>query len=85
MAQQLSEVEPNDTVAQANALAIGNQLNANLAAVETDWYTFTTTAAGYVFIYTNGLDTRFELYDAAGTTLLGLDDDGRGSANAFCS
>ena len=85
MAQQLSEVEPNDTVAQANALAIGNQLNANLVAAEADWYTFTTTAAGYVYIYTNGLDTRFELYDATGTTLLGLDDDGRGSANAFCS
>ena len=85
MAQQLSEVEPNDTVAQANALAIGNQLNANLVAAEADWYTFTTTAAGYVYIYTNGLDTRFELYDATGTTLLGLDDDGRGSTNAFCS
>ncbi len=84
-AQQLTEVEPNDTVAQANALAIGNQMNADLVATEADWYTFTTTAAGYVYIYTSGLDTRFELYDATGTTLIGLDDDGRGSANAFAS
>jgi len=84
-AQQLSEVEPNDTAATANALVIGNQLNANLVAAEADWYTFTLASAARVALFTNGLDTRMELYDATGTTIAGLDDDGRTSSNAFAS
>jgi len=84
-AQQLTEVEPNDTAATANALVIGNQMNANLVAAEADWYTFTLASAGYVNIFTSGLDTRFTIFDATGTTYVAMDDDGRTSSNAFAS
>jgi len=80
------EVEPNDTVAQANILALGTELQASMATgTDVDWYTFTVANPGRVRLHTSGLDTRLSLYDATGTTILGLDDDGRTSTNAFAS
>lgn len=86
LAQHPTETEPNDTFAQANALTIGTQLEASLASgTDVDWYTFTTTSRQRVRVHTNGLDTRISLFDATGTTIIGLDDDGRTSSNAFSS
>jgi len=79
------EVEPNDTAATADALAFGTEVQANLVAGEQDWYTFTIASAARVRLHTSAVDTRLTLLDASGTTLLGLDDDGRTSSNAFAS
>ena len=86
LAQHPTEAEPNDTLAQANALATTTQLEASMATgTDVDWYTFTTTSRQRVRVHTSGLDTRITLFDASGTTILGLDDDGRTSTNAFAS
>jgi hypothetical protein len=79
------EVEPNDTAATANVLAHGVEIQANMTAAEQDWYTFTIASAARVRLHTSAVDTRLTLLDATGTTLLGLDDDGRTSSNAFAS
>jgi len=86
LAQHPTEAEPNDTLAQANTLATTTQLEASMATgTDVDWYTFTTTSRQRVRVHTSGLDTRITLFDASGTTILGLDDDGRTSTNAFAS
>ena len=79
------EVEPNDTAATANVLALGTEVQANLVAAEQDWYSFTIASAARVRIHTANTDTRITLYDAAGTAPLAMDDDGRGSGNGFSS
>lgn len=86
LAQHPTETEPNDTFPQANALAIGTQLEASMSTgTDVDWYTFSTTSRQRVRVHTNGLDTRITLIDANTGNLLGLDDDGRTSTNAFSS
>jgi hypothetical protein len=71
------EVEPNDTAAQAQALALGSQVDGTLVAGESDWYSFTTTSAGQMRLTTSGLDTRIVLWDATGLVGLGINDDCR--------
>jgi len=84
-AQRGPEVEPNDTSAQAQVVALGMQLDAALTAGEQDWFQF-TTAGGNVRLFAHGaveLDTVFELRDASGTTVLAVDDDSSGYFSAI--
>jgi hypothetical protein len=79
-AQRGPEVEPNNSSAQAQAVALGSQLDATLVAGEQDWFSFATTG-GNVRLFAHGptdLDTVFELRDAAGTTVLAVNDDSSG-------
>lgn len=85
-AQRVAEVEPNDTVAQAQPIVQGRQVAANLAAGEQDWYQFTLTSAGEVHLQTSGnfavnpsVDTAVLLYDATGTVRLAWNDNQRGT------
>lgn len=80
LAQQFPEVEPNDTAATAQVVALGSQINGAFTATDgTDWYSFTTTG-GYHSIQILGdtataLDTVMDIFDASGTTLLAWTDD----------
>ena len=76
-AQHPTEIEPNDTAATATPLSFGTQTEATMVAAEQDWYSFTIASPQRVQIHTSGLDTRIALYDASGTTLQGMDEDGR--------
>jgi hypothetical protein len=78
LAQQFPEVEPNDSVAAAQVVALGSQINCNLVAAEQDWFQF-TTPGGYMRIATiSALDLQLELSDATGTTIKAFTDDGQG-------
>ena len=86
LAQRAAEVEPNDTVAQAQTVAIGTHVEANLAAGEVDWFAFTLAAPAQVHARTSGnfntspsVDTYVAIYDAAGATRLAWDDNSDGS------
>jgi hypothetical protein len=85
LAQRFPEVEPNGTNATAQAIAVGTQLDASLAAGEQDWYSFTLAAATRIRIHTSNADTRVALLDAAGATYLAIDDDARTSTNGYSS
>ncbi|HEX6813556.1 MAG TPA: PPC domain-containing protein [Planctomycetota bacterium] len=85
LAQRVPEVEPNNTAATAQAVTIGTQVDSNLVAGEQDWYSFTVAAYTRVRIHTSNTDTRMALCNAAGTTYLGIDDDGRTTTNGFSS
>ncbi len=84
MAQVFPEVEPNDTVAAAQVVALGSQINGSFTTTDAaDWYTFTTTG-GYHSIQVMGdattsaataVDTVMDIFDASGTTLLAWCDD----------
>ena len=85
-AQRVAEVEPNDSVAQAQPIQAGRQVTANLAAGEQDWYSFTLSRAGEIHLQTSGnfgvnpsVDTVVFLYDATGTNRLAWNDNARGT------
>lgn len=83
LAQQFPEVEPNDTVAQAQVVALGSQINSNLVAAEQDWFQF-TTPGGYMRIaIKSAQDTQMELWDAAGANCLAFNDDGQSLQSSF--
>lgn len=82
IAQQFPEVEPNDTPATAQVVALGSQINSNLTAGEQDWYQF-TTPGGYHRISTAGPDTQLEVWDSLGTTALAFNDDGQGTNSSI--
>jgi hypothetical protein len=78
-AQQFSEIEPNDTPAQAQAVPLGQQCNSSLVLGETDWYSF-TTPGGYHGLTTSGggtavTDVRMVIYESTGTTAIAYCDD----------
>jgi hypothetical protein len=77
-AQQFPEVEPNNTSATAQVVALGTQINASLTAGDNDWYTFTTAGGYHTISGGNSGDTRYYLWDATATTLLAFNDDTRG-------
>lgn len=84
-AQRVAEVEPNDTLAQAQVLIPGSQVTANLAAGDQDWFQFTLAGSGQVHLRTTGnfsvnpsVDTVVFLFDAAGTTRLAWNDNASG-------
>jgi hypothetical protein len=82
-AQRTAESEPNDVPAQAQLVQPGMEIEANLAAGESDWFTFTLTATQEVHCQTTGqystasFDLAAFLYDASGTTQLAWDDSGK--------
>ncbi len=87
-----TEVEPNNTVAEATELQVGDEVIANLTAGEQDWYRLTVPTAGRIDLLAFGnttatgttqTDTSMELYDSTGTNVLGWNDDMGGSGN-FC-
>ncbi|MFO1077187.1 MAG: PPC domain-containing protein [Planctomycetota bacterium] len=80
-AQHVPEVEPNDTVAQAQPIVAGRHVVANLVAGEQDWYSFTLASPALVQLRTSGnfavnpsVDTVVFLFDATGTARLAWDD-----------
>ncbi|MFN9275559.1 MAG: hypothetical protein ACK6D2_07460 [Planctomycetota bacterium] len=79
LAQQFPEVEPNDTVAQAQVVALGSQINGNLVAGEVEWFSFTTPGGYHSLQFLSdtatGLDFVMDIFDATGTTLLAWCDD----------
>ncbi|MBK8097353.1 MAG: PPC domain-containing protein [Planctomycetes bacterium] len=86
LAQRVAEVEPNNTVAQAQIITAGTQITANLQAGEQDWFTFTLAAAAEIHLQTSGnfavnpsVNTAVLLYDATGATRLAWDDGARSS------
>lgn len=85
LAQRAAETEPNDTAAQAQAVAAGTHVEANLVAGEQDWYAFTLAAPAQMHARTSGnfntspsVDTFVAIYDAAGATRLAWDDNSDG-------
>ena len=85
-AQRLPEIEPNNTVAQAQTLTAGTQITANLAAGEQDWYQFTLGGAAEIHLRTSGnfgvnpgVDTGVFLYDVTGATRLAWNDNAPGT------
>jgi hypothetical protein len=93
LAQRVAEIEPNGTVAQAQVVAIGSQVDAQIDLNEQDWYQFTVASNTRVRIHTSSInstlanhgDVRIALLDATGTTYLAIDDDGRGAASGWSS
>ena len=70
-----AEVEPNNTVAQANTLSFGGYYIDNDLdpAADVDWWKITTYTFGKISLIVNsvnGTNVNFELYNANGTTLL---------------
>ena len=83
------ESEPNDTAATANAVTVSASPTVVAGALGGsdfhDWFTFTLSQRSGVFLDVDALevglsanlDTIVEIYDAAGTTKLAENDDGR--------
>lgn len=83
LAQQFPEVEPNDTAAAAQIVALGSQINCSLVAAEQDWFQF-TTPGGYMRIaIKSSIDSQMELWDATGTNVLAFNDDGQSLQSSF--
>ena len=85
-AQRVAEIEPNDTVAQAQPILAGRHIVANLAAGEQDWYSFTLASAAEIHLQTSGnfsvnpsVDTVVLLYDSTGQVRLAWNDNQRGT------
>ncbi|MBX5482374.1 MAG: DUF4215 domain-containing protein [Myxococcaceae bacterium] len=89
-----SEVEPNDALLSANAIAgdDGFVTGGHPAGTDDDWYAVTVPAgksiraeviegSGAETCESNGIDSLLELYDAAGVLLDDVDDVGRGSCS----
>jgi hypothetical protein len=78
LAQQIAEVEPNDTLAAAQLVAAGAQVDAELLVGEVDWFRFVTTGGYMRLAVTAAIDTQMELWDATGANCLAFNDDGQG-------
>lgn len=85
-AQTTTEVEPNNTVATAQLIQFGQQVQANLGAGDEDWFFFTLAATAEVHAQTSGnyavnpsVDTCVVIYDATGTQVLAFNDNQRGN------
>ncbi len=78
----LTEVEPNNTAATANAIAGGDIYAAALSpAADQDWFVFTTAGGAATFETGAGPataagDTKVYVYSSNGTTQVAYDDDG---------
>ena len=76
--QVVLEVEPDNTAATAQVVAMGSQVNAFLSAGDVDWYRI-TTVGGNVRITVNGfVDSRLTLWNSTGVLTLAANDDCRG-------
>lgn len=89
LAQSVPELEPNNTVGQAQPVIAGQHVAANLVAGEADWFSFVLPADGQVQLRTSGnyavnpsVDTYVAVYDAAGVQRLAWDDNSDGTHSA---
>jgi hypothetical protein len=89
-----SEVEPNDSIASANAVGAGSTTQGSLSGPDLDYYTIVVPAAGTLTAYTYGalgspatcvpgLDTVLEVYAPGAAQPFASNDDGPG--RGFCS
>lgn len=78
LAQRIPESEPNDTAATAQAVAMGAQIDANLVAAESDWYSISSAGGQVRFTISGTTDTRLEISDPTGLIVLAGNDDSRG-------
>ena len=72
------ESEPNDSCAQADPVALGDTVLANLASLEYDYFTVTLSVDSVLQIETAGTpggDTVVGVLTSDGTQLIGCDDD----------
>lgn len=80
-AATVGEEEPNDTVESAQALAVGDQIDASVPAGDVDWFLVDATGDAYVTISTSSRDGSFtdtvlDVFSADGLTPIASDDDG---------
>lgn len=78
---QVAETEPNDTLEQAESIAVGAVIEATVPDGDVDWFLVDATAEAYVTIATSAIDgsvtdTVLDVFDVDGTVLLASDDDG---------
>jgi hypothetical protein len=75
-----ASIEPNNSMAQATLIAVGEQVSGYFeSASDLDWYRINAEAGAYLIIYTNGpMDTFITAYDQAGKELASDDDLGSG-------
>lgn len=76
----LTEVEPNDTPELAQAVAVGDQVDAAIPEGDVDWFAVAAPASSYLTVSTASLegsdtDTVLEAFASDGTTRLSIDDD----------
>ena len=91
VAQKVNEIEPNDTPAQAQAIAPGMHVACTYttaAPTDDDWFSFTLAAPGQVHLHASAggtlslgisRDNRIAIYDASGTARLAWNDSAVGS------
>lgn len=80
-AATLDEIEPNDSLADAQALAIGDRIDALVPLGDEDWFLVDASAEAFVTVSTatregSVTDTVIDVFTADGLTLLASDDDG---------
>lgn len=89
-AQKVLEIEPNDTVGQAQTISPGQHIVASYSSLaDLDWFAFSLSAPGQVHLHTvatitaTGVtvsrDNRIAIYDATGTTRLAWNDGATGT------
>lgn len=79
-AATVGEDEPNDTVEDAQALAVGDQVDASVPSGDVDWFLVDATGDAYVTISTASrdgslTDTVLDVFSADGQTPIASDDD----------
>ncbi|MCU0865738.1 MAG: DVUA0089 family protein [Planctomycetes bacterium] len=80
--QRINEIEPNDSLPTAQAVSLGEQVDAVLGAGDQDWFQFVVTTPTAVRLFTSPLgpvpvDTVLTLFDLAGI-VVATNDDQRG-------
>src|SRR5262249_4961507 len=80
-----TESEPNNTVAQATAFAIGDSVHGELTVGDIDFYKFTATQGQSVVFFAGridpSLDASMRVVCTDGTTLLAYSEPGAGIPN----
>lgn len=91
VAQKVSEIEPNDTPAQAQSITAGMHVACTYTATaptDDDWFAFSLAAPGQVHLHasaggtlSSGIsrDNRIAIYDASGTVRLAWNDSATGN------
>lgn len=91
VAQRVAELEPNDTLATAQVVTLGTQVDCTLTPNDADWFTFTLGAATRVRMQTSvpnqpgSMETILQVRNATGTQILGIDSAAVGSDSTHSS
>jgi hypothetical protein len=80
-AEAVVEVEPNDSPAQAQPVAVGDVVDASVPEGDVDWFAVTGESGTYLTVSTSSrdgsiADTVLEVFGSDAATLLAVDDDG---------